>query len=209
MMWQYTRFQFRIIDDALIGLHGASVLLHEEALVIQFGCCAIESCRPRVWKRFRSACACASKPWSRASVPLRLLQRNLVWPRIDLRQEVALLNHLAFLEPDLGQLAVDLGQHGHGVERGDGAELVQDYSNIALVDGGRRRPAAAGFARPGPAPARPAVWAAWWVHQYQPSPSPTTTSTPRTTNPRTRERRAGGVLRDSGASTSVSVRSTR
>ena len=67
---------------------------------------------------------------------LRLLQRRTVRPRVDLRQEVALLDHLAFLEADLLELAVDLRLHRHRVERCHGAQLVQDDADVALVDGG-------------------------------------------------------------------------
>ena len=52
--------------------------------------------------------------------------QELVGARIDLRQEIALLDQLAFGEPDLEQLAVDLGLHGDGGDRRDGAERVDD-----------------------------------------------------------------------------------
>ena len=45
----------------------------------------------------------------------RLLQRDLVGPRIDQGQQVALLDHLAFLEVDLDELAGDLGLDVDGV----------------------------------------------------------------------------------------------
>ena len=61
--------------------------------------------------------------------------QDLIGPLIDLREEVALLDHLPFGESDLGQLAVDLGLHGDGRERGDGAERVDDDADIAQRDG--------------------------------------------------------------------------
>ena len=64
-----------------------------------------------------------------------LLLQDLVGPRIDLRQEVALLDQLAFGEADFGELAVDLGLHGHGRERRDGAERIDDDADIAERDG--------------------------------------------------------------------------
>ena len=47
----------------------------------------------------------------------RLLQGHVVGPRIDHGQQVALLDHLAFLELDLDELAGDLGLDVDGVER--------------------------------------------------------------------------------------------
>jgi len=62
--------------------------------------------------------------------------QELVGARIDLCQEVALLDQLAFGESDLEQLAVDLGLHGDGGDRRDRAERVDDDANIALADRG-------------------------------------------------------------------------
>ena len=67
---------------------------------------------------------------------LCLLQGHLERPRVDLREEIALLDDLAFLEPDLGQLAADLRLHRHRIERCHRAQLVQDDADVAFVDGG-------------------------------------------------------------------------
>ena len=56
---------------------------------------------------------------------------NFIGTRIDLRQEVALVDQLPFGESDVDQLAADLGLHGDGGERGDGAERVDDDADIA------------------------------------------------------------------------------
>src|SRR5262249_22864308 len=50
----------------------------------------------------------------------RLPERRLEWPWIDLRQQVALIDHLAFLETELLQLTIHTGSHGDGVECLDG-----------------------------------------------------------------------------------------
>ena len=67
---------------------------------------------------------------------LGLLERRLVWARVDLGQELALLHHLAFLEADVHQLAVDLGHHRHRVEGCHGAERIEDHRHLAGGGGG-------------------------------------------------------------------------
>jgi len=44
---------------------------------------------------------------------LRLFERGLIRPRVDLREEIALLDDLPFLKPNLLQLAGDLRLHRH------------------------------------------------------------------------------------------------
>ena len=75
---------------------------------------------------------------------LRLGERGLVGPRVDLGEEVALLDHLPFLEADLHQLARDLRLDGDGGERRHGAERVDRNRHVA----GRRRRVAHGLRRP-------------------------------------------------------------
>ena len=55
---------------------------------------------------------------------LGLFERHLVGARVDLGEEIALVDQLAFLETDFHQIAVDLGFYRNRRERGDGAELV-------------------------------------------------------------------------------------
>ena len=64
---------------------------------------------------------------------LGLLERHLIGSRIDLGEEIALLDHLALFEGDLGQIAVDLGLYRDRGERGDGAELAQADRHVALL----------------------------------------------------------------------------
>ena len=66
---------------------------------------------------------------------LCLLERHLERPRIDLEQEVALLDQLALGKTDLLQLAVDLRLDGDGRERGHGAETGHDHVDVAGRDG--------------------------------------------------------------------------
>ncbi len=65
------------------------------------------------------------------------LQLRLIDAVVDLRQEVALLDELALLERHLGKLAVDLSLYRDGVERTDGAELIQDDADVTGADGRR------------------------------------------------------------------------
>ena len=89
---------------------------------------------------------------------LGLFQAHLVGTRVYLRQEVALLHHLTFLVPNIDKLAVDLGLHGDSGERRHRAQLVQDDTDVALVDGGgsdrlrRGLGGTADFAAPGRLP---------------------------------------------------------
>src|SRR5208282_5984764 len=53
---------------------------------------------------------------------------------VDLRQKVPLLDSLSFGEPDFGELTVDLGLYGDGCDGRDGAERVDDDTDIALAD---------------------------------------------------------------------------
>src|SRR6185437_10248461 len=71
---------------------------------------------------------------------LGLRQGRLVGPRIDLREELALLDQLAFLEGDLLQLAADLGAYRYGGERRDRPQRRNANLDIAHADrGGRYR----------------------------------------------------------------------
>jgi hypothetical protein len=56
--------------------------------------------------------------------------------RVDLRQEIAFLDRLAFLEADFEKLSVDLGLHRHGRKRRHRAEGSHDDFDIAGADGG-------------------------------------------------------------------------
>ncbi len=69
---------------------------------------------------------------------LGLIERRLEGPRIDLGQQVALFDELAFLEGDLVDLAVDAGAHHDGVETLHGSEPGQIDREIGLLDRGGR-----------------------------------------------------------------------
>ena len=81
-------------------------------------------------------------------IALGLRQRRLIGPRVDLGDQIAFLDLVAFLEIDLDQIAADLASDRDGRERGDGAERIEIDSDVALADGlrhdrHRRRVAAA------------------------------------------------------------------
>ena len=99
--------QLGAVDRALVGLHRARVLLHQEALVVDL-LLGDRILPPQRLVALQVGLRLLQQPLVVRELALRLLQRHLVGPRVDLRQEVALLDHLAFLEADLGQLAVDL-----------------------------------------------------------------------------------------------------
>ena len=76
---------------------------------------------------------------------LRLFQPDLVGPRIDDEQQVALVDDLAVLEMDLGQRAADLGPQFDPVDRRELAEKANPGIDVALQgladrhERGRRR----------------------------------------------------------------------
>ena len=65
---------------------------------------------------------------------LGLGQRRFIRARIDLGNEVAFFDFLAFLEIDLDQIAADLAPDGDGGQRRDGSQRVEIDANIALAD---------------------------------------------------------------------------
>ena len=62
----------------------------------------------------------------------RLIERRLIGPRIDLHENVALLDHLALLEGDLDDLAIDAAADENGLVRLHGAEPVQIDREVGL-----------------------------------------------------------------------------
>ena len=63
------------------------------------------------------ACAFSSAASSLAAWPSACVELHLERPRIDLGEQVALVDELAFLEGHVHQLAVDAAAHRDGVER--------------------------------------------------------------------------------------------
>ena len=57
-------------------------------------------------------------------LPFELGFGQLKRARIDLRQKIALLDDLAFLEADFDELAIDLGPDRHGCDGRHGAETA-------------------------------------------------------------------------------------
>ena len=65
---------------------------------------------------------------------VRLIERGLKRSGVDLRQQVALLDHLAFVEGDLHDLAVDTGAHQDGVVGLHLSDALQDDRKIRALD---------------------------------------------------------------------------
>ena len=78
-------------------------------------------------RAFITSSACAHSPTGFVARlgRLRLIQLRLKRPRIDLRQQVALLDVLALDEIDRLQLAIDAHVNRNAIERLDGAEAGQ------------------------------------------------------------------------------------
>ena len=66
---------------------------------------------------------------------LGLVQRRLIRPGIDLDQQIALVDRLAFLEGDLVDLAIDAGPHQDGIEALNGTEAGQIDRKVRFFDG--------------------------------------------------------------------------
>jgi hypothetical protein len=83
-----------------------------------------------------------------------LRQRRLIGPRIDLGEQVAFLDLVAFLEHHLDQIAADLGADGDACERCYRSQRIELDPDIALADGFRddrhRRAAEPAAAASGP-----------------------------------------------------------
>ena len=62
------------------------------------------------------------------------LQLRLIGAVVDLGQEIALFDELAFLKRHLDKLAVDLRLYRYGIERADGAQLGQDDADVAGIN---------------------------------------------------------------------------
>ncbi len=124
------------VDLRLIGLNGADILLHQRRLRVE------DLPGDRV---FRDQGAVArqidlgilEQRLIFCQLPFGLLERDLVGTRIDLSEKIALVDDLAFLEGDFGQLAGDLGLDRHRRERGDRTEPAEHDRHIALADLGR------------------------------------------------------------------------
>jgi hypothetical protein len=81
-----------------------------------------------------------------------LFQLNLKGPRIDLREKIAFVDELAFLESNTTKLAVHAAANGNGIESGNCAETVEINGQIAVLRSGNhdrnRRPSRAWSAFP-------------------------------------------------------------
>ncbi len=66
----------------------------------------------------------------------RIVIGRLIGARVDLEKRIAGLDHLAFAEEGLGELAGDAGIHRHGGIGHHGADGALDHGHGALFDGG-------------------------------------------------------------------------
>src|SRR5262249_50800176 len=118
------------VDQTLVLFHRADILLHDENLILGL------LPRDRILLGQRLIALLIHLRLRKQSLIARqlafvLLLQIFVWPGIDLREKITLLDQLAFGESNFGQLAVDLGLHGHSSERRHRAELIEDDAHIA------------------------------------------------------------------------------
>src|SRR6185295_4339672 len=69
-------------------------------------------------------------------LPLHLCQLRLKRARIDLGQEVALMDHLSFAIVDTHELSIHAALGGNGVERCHGTQSIHVNSNVAFLGRG-------------------------------------------------------------------------
>ena len=133
--------QLRVVDVALVGLHRGLVLAHERLLRVDL------LLRNRILREQRAiALDVDARVFEQRLVARQLSagerELHLEGTRIDLGEEIALLHHLALLEGDLHQLAVDAAPDDDGVQRRHRAEREQVDVERALAhrrgDDGRR-----------------------------------------------------------------------
>ena len=65
-------------------------------------------------------------------LPLRLIELRLVWPRVNFKERIALVDLLPFGVVDLHDLTIDARMHGIGGQRGDGSQAVEENIDITL-----------------------------------------------------------------------------
>ena len=121
--------ELRSLDVRLVLLDGAFVLLDEELLVsdLLLGD-AVLLAQSLVSGEVRLRLV------EQALVvderPFRQVERRLMGTRIDLGEKVALMDNLAFLEADFGQLPADLGLDGNRRQRGHGSQAGERIVDI-------------------------------------------------------------------------------
>ena len=69
-------------------------------------------------------------------LPQGLFQLDLEGAGVNLREKIAFVDELTFLEGDTDELAIDAAAHGDGVEGGDRAEAVKIDGQVAALSGG-------------------------------------------------------------------------
>ena len=109
------------VDLGLIGLHDRRLLLHRRRLGVEGLARDRVLCDERL-VALQIDLGVFQRGLILRQLRLGLSQRDLVGPRVDLGEEIALVDHLAFLEGDLDELPVDLRLDGDHRERGHRAE---------------------------------------------------------------------------------------
>ena len=87
--------------------------------------------------RFRLTSSVGKLRLVAAELRLGLRQSRLIWTRIDLGQDIAAMDLLAFDEADRLQQPGDLATDRRGVQRLDRPEAAQDNWDVVLLCGRR------------------------------------------------------------------------
>ncbi len=119
----------------LIGLNRRLVLRHQRLLVGHL----LLGDRVLLGERFVAfevALRLGEQRLVLGELALRLGERGLIGPGVDLDEEVAFLDHLAFGEAQLHQGPGDLGLEGYGCERRHRSERVEGDRHVANGDWG-------------------------------------------------------------------------
>ena len=121
------------LDIRLIFLNKALVLLNQKSLVddLLLGDAVLAAQRLEPGE---IRLGLLKKPGVVGELPFCQIKRRLEGSRIDLRQKVALVDELPFLEANLHQLPVNLGLNGDRGERRDSSEAHECLIDLAHAD---------------------------------------------------------------------------
>ncbi len=125
------QIQLGVVDLRLVGFDGALILSHQRRLGVQL----LLRNRVLLDQRLVSIQIEVRVLEQRLIVDeltFRLLQLHFIRPRIDLLQQIALMNDLPLFEQHLHQLPGDAGIHGDGVNGRHRAQTRNENLDVAL-----------------------------------------------------------------------------
>ena len=137
-MCEYTRFNFALSICCLVGADGPFQLVGGGLLRVHL----LLRHRSRIIQQTLEALVVQLRVLQLGliaeQVGLRLIERHLERPGIDDRQQVSLIDVLAFFEIDLRQLSIHPALYADRVGGGHAAQAFQIHRDVATLGGGDR-----------------------------------------------------------------------